>query len=127
MDIQQGHSAVLGDPIELFYPDPWCLFAQDQEKGGILWQRIGQFHVTDGRTGFCISYSSIPRRRSRNPEWENGIAAVWLRFKRVCVKGRGVVFDIEAMQPVKIVQHESGTKTDCIPIPQIFINANCVL
>ena len=49
-----------------------------------------------------------------------------LRLEWVGIEGRHVILDIELMQPVEVVEHESRAKTNCLPILEISIDPNRV-
>src|SRR5947207_9843568 len=54
-------------------------------------------------------------------KWKDCVHAVRLRLERVGVECRGVVLDVQLVQPVKLVQHETGSKADCIPLFQMAV------
>src|SRR4029077_8013742 len=83
------------------------------KKRGILWQGIRQLNVTFGAIAMLfVSY----------PKWKDRVATFGLRFKGVSVEGGSVVTNVEIMQPVEIMQHETRTKSRCSPIAEIMID-----
>ena len=46
-----------------------------------------------------------------------------LRFKRIGVKSRGVVFDVQTVQTFAVVQHEAGAKPAAPPLLEIAVDA----
>src|SRR5215472_8568993 len=56
------------------------------------------------------------------PEWENGMPAFGLRLEWVRVECGCIVLHIEIVQPIEIVQHETGPKTSRFPIAQVAID-----
>jgi hypothetical protein len=51
MHIEQGQTAVLGNPVQLLEPDIGMALLQEQEQGGILRESVGEFDVATARIG----------------------------------------------------------------------------
>src|SRR5215471_2989303 len=56
------------------------------------------------------------------PKRENGMAAFGLRLEWIGIECRRVVFDLQFVQPIEIVQHETGAKPACSPLSEVAIN-----
>ena len=110
MHVDQDHPAARRYPVDFFLPDVHRLFFEDKENRGVLWQRIGQFNIAAAL-------------RTRNPERENGLRPLRLRFERIGVESRGVVLDLQLMQAIAIMQHEAGTETVRAPRRQVVVDA----
>ena len=108
MRVNQYHPPVFSDPIEFSFPNGRRLLAQENKHSEVLSQSIRKFHVTAAWSG--------------NPKRENCINAVRLRLKWVRVESGRVVQDIQLMQPVEPVVHESGAKTHDLPVGQVSID-----
>ena len=101
--IQQCHAAMLGNPIKLAFPNVYVLFAKNPEKSEILNQRVRKLHIA----------ASV---RTRHPEWKDGARAIRFGFKRIRIKGGGVIFHVQDMQPLQFVLHQRRTKPGRIPL-----------
>src|SRR5437588_2557121 len=67
------------------------------------------------------------RARAGNPKWEDGSNPVRLWLKRVSVKSRCFVQNVQLVDPLEIVKHETRPESHRFPLPEIMINALCVL
>src|SRR5215472_9862052 len=113
MHVYKGHSSVARDPIEFLNPDIHRSLLQEEEERKVLRQRVRQLHVTSAA-------------RLRNPERKNRTAAIRLRFKRIGIERRSIVFDFGIMEPVQIMQHEPRSKTGGIPLFKVAVYSNGV-
>jgi hypothetical protein len=148
--IEQRHSAVSGDPIEFLEPDGGGGFAEQEEQGGILGERIREFNVAaggggrrwemgDGRWGrfpichvrtsisFCgrCPNSHLPSpisARGLDPKWEYGTDSVGLGFEGVGVEGGTVVLDVEVVEPIELTEHEPGAEPDDVPVVEVTVD-----
>ena len=59
----------------------------------------------------------------RHPEWENGMASVWLWLEWVRVECRGIVLHIEIMQPIEIAQHEARSESRGSPFTCVAVDS----
>src|SRR6267378_403378 len=59
--------------------------------------------------------------RRRDPEGEDGVCAIGLRFEGVGVEGGTVIFNVEVVQPIQVVVHEAGTEADGPPFFETII------
>ena len=57
-----------------------------------------------------------------NPKWKHGLHPVGLRFKRIRIKRRRVIANVQLADPVQVVPHETGAKTDDIPLLHVVID-----
>src|SRR5208337_728340 len=111
MCIKKCHSTMFYNPIQFSFPNLNGRFSEKNEQGRILWKRIWQLHISGL---YCWIL---------NPSWKNRVKTVWLRLKWISVEGGGIIRDIQAVQPIKIVMHETGAKARCVPFLQIVIYA----
>ncbi|PYT04991.1 MAG: hypothetical protein DMF60_13445, partial [Acidobacteria bacterium] len=49
--------------------------------------------------------------------------ALWLRLERIGVERGTVVFDLQVVQPIQIVEHEGRPKTKGVPVLKIAVDA----
>jgi len=71
---------------------------------------------------FHLRSSIFARFRRGHPEWEYGPDPVRLGLEGVGVEGRAVVLDVEVVQPVEVVVHETGAEPDGIPLFQVLVD-----
>ena len=64
-------------------------------------------------------------RRFIRPRWHEVLDAVRLRLEGIGVERRSVVGNLKIVNPVEVVQHETGTKTGHRPIPEMMVDPNC--
>src|SRR5579871_999890 len=79
MGIYQDHAAMLGQPIQLAFPDFIGSLPQDDKEVVVLDQRVRKFDVA--------AASGI-----RHPERENSASTIGLRFEWISVEGGSIVF-----------------------------------
>jgi hypothetical protein len=48
-----------------------------------------------------------------------------LRFKGIGVEGGGIVSNVQLMQPIQLMQHESGSEPNRSPLAKIIVNSRC--
>ncbi len=60
-----------------------------------------------------------------DPEGKDGVPALRLGLEGVGIESRGVVLQVQLMNPIEVVQHETGAKTGCVPIFNVFVNLDC--
>src|ERR1017187_3057342 len=116
--VDQNHASMLSHPIELFEPNVWGELPKNQKKSRILRQAVGELD---------ISSTIRAVRRRRHPKREDRPGGGGLRLKGVCIESRGIVLDIEIVQPIEFVEHEAGSKPGCGPFLHIGINSRRVL
>ena len=110
VNVDQRQTAMPGDPIELAFPQVDPPFSQYEEEGGILGQRVRQLDVTRVV-------------RAGDPEREQRVHALGLGLERIIVEGGRVPEDVEILEPVQIMKHESGAKADGVPRVQVIVDS----
>ncbi len=111
MRVQQHHTAVLSNPVQLPLPKVDRLLSKHEKQSGILGQCVRQFDV------------STPCILSAHPKRKYCIDAVWLGLEWIGVKSGRIVKYFKRQQPFQIVVHEPGTEPDGIPFFQILIDS----
>src|SRR5262249_6169897 len=53
--------------------------------------------------------------------------SVGLRLERIVLEGRGVVLDVQLLEPLEIVAHEAGTEANGVPGFQVLIDSSGLL
>src|SRR5438067_3816576 len=103
MGENQGHAAMLGNPVKLSQPDGRRLFLQKHEEGGVLGQGVRKLNITATRRAHSRELRvarrtvrlSIRRRKTRYPKRKNGVMPFRLRLEWVSVEGGSIVLDIQ--------------------------------
>ena len=109
MRIQERHAPRGGDPIELFFPDPVIIFAQDHEKAMILSQSIGKLDIA-ARIG-CVG----------GKKREYGANAGGLRLERVRIERGTAMLDVQLPHKGEVSQHGRGCEARRSPFFQIIV------
>ena len=78
MGIQQNHSTLLGDPVELPLPYVNTSLLENHIQKMILWQGVGQFEITTklGSLEAGMLGGVLTTRISVNPEGENRSSSI---------------------------------------------------
>ena len=118
MGIEQDHPAVGGDPVEFPFPDIDGFFLQDEEQRGILTQRVRQLHITFRDRGTPLGIRPV------DPKRKDGMPAFRLGLERVGIERRGIVLDLQLVEPIEVLQHETGPESVGIPLLQMLIDAH---
>src|SRR5690349_4088532 len=105
MGVNQRHSAMLHNPIQLFEPDAGVPVAKDEKHRRILRQSIWQFDVARSMVE-ARGLRGAGWRWVWNPEWKNGANTVWLRLKWIGIERGRFVLKIELVGPLEVVKHE---------------------
>ena len=103
---EQGHAAMIGDPVQFLFPDIDVFLLHEDKQQEILRKGIGKFD---------ISLLTVP---VGNPKRKDGAHPVRLGFKGIRVKGGGVVFDIEMMEQFEVVVHAGAAEAHGTPFFQ---------
>src|SRR5205085_8840272 len=61
-----------------------------------------------------------------HPKRENGVSAFWLRFEGIGIEGGGVITNVQVMQPLQVVKHETRPESARAPFVKIMIDVSRV-
>src|SRR6185436_9035868 len=106
------------DPVELCFPNACALLPQDDEERKILWQCVREVDVARAtaqcrRTRLAGGSGTRIERDAGigDPERENRMNAVRLRFEWIGIERGAVIGDVQFVHPVKIMVHEARAKS----------------
>src|SRR5208337_2858448 len=104
MSYQEDHSTMIGYPIQFLFPYVDAFFLHDYKQSMVLRKSVGQLQIISSA------------RNPPHPERENGSHSIRLGFKWICIKGGGVIFNVEFPDPIQIMIHAWATKPYRTPI-----------
>src|SRR5208282_5133055 len=103
VSVNQGHTPVFSDPIELPLPNINVALAKNDKKREVLDERVRKLDIpTPVRAG--------------HPEWKDGSDAIGLGLEGIGIERRGIVIRIQFMEPSQLVLHKGRTKSERIPV-----------
>src|SRR5713226_1720774 len=108
MNVQQRHATAFNNPVQLSFPEVDGFLLEDNEEIEVLHQGVRDFDVT------APARAGLPERKDR-------VDTLRLRFKGVGVERGRVVKNVQIMQPIEVMVHESRSEPDRVPLFQIMI------